>query len=47
MNYKVYKTGKLNVYFANGDEQRFELEGVLLRPYVHLNTSGIQNVEGP
>lgn len=47
MNYKVYNTGKLNIYFANGDEQSFDLEGVLLRPYIHLNTSGIQNVEGP
>lgn len=47
MSYKVYKKGALNVYFANGDQQKIELEGVLLRPYVQLNTSGIEGVEGP
>lgn len=44
MSYKVYKYGSLNVYFVNGDSQKIQLEGVLLRPYVHLNTSGNFNV---
>ena len=37
----------LRIFFANGDEQIIYFEGVLLRPYIHLNTSGIDMLEGP
>ncbi|CAD8087121.1 unnamed protein product [Paramecium primaurelia] len=47
LTYKVYHHGSINIYYANGDKQQIQLEGILLRPFVHLNTSGIDQVEGP
>lgn len=47
LTYKVYHHGTITIYFANGDKQTLTLEGVLLRPLIHLNTSGIDNDEGP
>ncbi|CAK73929.1 unnamed protein product (macronuclear) [Paramecium tetraurelia] len=47
LTYKVYHHGSINIFYANGDKQSIQLEGILLRPFVHLNTSGIDQVEGP
>jgi hypothetical protein len=34
--------GAINISFANGDQQSFELEGALLRPVLAFNTIGYE-----
>lgn len=46
MTNKNYTYGVLQLHYSNGDEQSFELEGVLLRPALTLNTSGHEDVRG-
>ena len=47
MTYKIYKEGVLHINFSNGDYQKIDLEGVLLRPFIYINTSGFEGIEGP
>ncbi|KRX10489.1 hypothetical protein PPERSA_08791 [Pseudocohnilembus persalinus] len=43
---KEYKFGALNLFFSNGDEQNIDLEGLLLRPAIKLNTVGHEDFIG-
>lgn len=42
LSFRNYKSGNLIVTFSNGDEQVFDLEGVLVRPTLYLNESGFE-----
>jgi len=41
---KNYQFGQLNIYFSNGNSQRIQLEGILLRPQLTLVASGHEGV---
>lgn len=42
LTFKNYKFGRLTFNYSNGDTQIVELEGILLRPVITLNTTGTE-----